>query len=70
MLNRGFKIELCRPFPTRRDKSLLAFHGDTSYVGFHPTLIYFAPSGLFAEHEVIQRAGTPAHPDGVKYTEL
>ena len=40
------------------------------YVGFHPTLIYFAPSGLFAEHEVIQRAGTPAHPDGVKYTEL
>ena len=41
-----YTIELCRPVPTRRDKSLLVLWLIPFYVGFHPTLIYVAPSGL------------------------
>ena len=50
-LTRQFKIELCRPVPTRRDKSLLALWVIPFYVGFHPTLIYVAPSGLAFDNE-------------------
>ena len=51
MLTRQFKIELSRPFPTSRDKSRLALWEVPFYVGFHPTLIYVAPSGLSCDKQ-------------------
>ena len=43
-LTRQFKIELCRPVGA-------CIVGDSLFVGFHPTLIYVAPSGLAFDNE-------------------